>query len=251
MKKILKKILLNFNISVSKLHPERQYPIELEEDEKNFIEFISKNELSMCSKEKLVSTLLSCKNVVKNNISGDFVECGVWRGGNSLIAAFIFNKYQSNKKIYLFDTFEGMTPPTEDEFHLLSKKKSINTFQEYKNKSIQWCGASIDEVKKNFKNLNLLNENIIFIKGDVSQTLMKYNKNIQKISVLRLDTDFYESTKIELKYLYPKVETSGLIILDDYGHWSGSKKAVDEFFEVNNIHPFLIPIDYAARIMIK
>jgi predicted O-methyltransferase YrrM len=112
-----------------------------------------------------------------------------------------------------------------------------------------WAYASIDDVKTNFSNFGLLSTNVKFVEGDVLQTLDQTIPD--KISVLRLDTDWYESTKKEMETLYKKIVPHGVIMIDDYGHWGGSKKAVDEYFNENNNRPFLQYIDYTGRLGIK
>jgi hypothetical protein len=94
------------------------FPVELAEDEKKLINYVLENNLTLVSNERLFATLMSCKYVLENNLEGDFVECGVWRGGNSIIAAGMFKLYNSNKKVYLYDTFQGMTAPTEADIEL-------------------------------------------------------------------------------------------------------------------------------------
>ena len=113
-----------------------------------------------------------------------------------------------------------------------------------------WCYSGIDTVRENLaKHTN--NNNLTLVKGDVSETL-RNDKNIPKsISLLRLDTDFYESTKVELEVLFPLVVKNGLIVIDDYGHWQGQKKAVDDFFIKNNFQPFLFEVDHSCRIFLK
>jgi hypothetical protein len=200
----------------------------------------------MVSRERLFATLMSCKYVLERNIEGDFVECGVWRGGNSIIAAGMFKLYNSHKKVYLYDTFEGMTASTEADVQLATGHTAKEISESINGK---WCYAPLGDVKTNFSNLGLLSENVIFVQGDVLQTLQQ---NIpDKISVLRLDTDWYESTKKEMDTLYNKVARGGVLMIDDYGYWGGSKKAVDEYFDKNGNRPFLQYIDNTGRLGIK
>ena len=155
------------------------------------------------------------------------------------------------KKIYSYDTFEGMPYPGENDFDLKDIKADI-IFNKYKKKEMKWCYSSLDEVKNSIKKNNInLDDDFIFVKGKVEDTL-KVEKNLpQKIALLRLDTDFYESTKIELEILFPKLERGGILIVDDYGHWKGSKKAVDEYFDLKNNFKWFHRIDYASRLYIK
>jgi len=231
------------------------YPIELTEDEKRIIDYVIDNNLTMASRERLFATMMSCKYILENNLDGDFVECGVWRGGNSIVAAWMFKLYNSNKKVYLYDTFQGMTPPTKMDIELNGKRTASEKLAEeelIKDRGFAqnvWCYASLDDVKNNFSKAGLLSANVEFIQGDVLQTLDQTIPD--RIAVLRLDTDWYESTKKEMDVLYEKIIPKGILMIDDYGHWGGSKKAVDEYFEENKNRPFLQYIDYTGRLGIK
>ena len=115
----------------------------------------------------------------------------------------------------------------------------------------EWCYASFADVRQNFEKRGF-NSNIEFVKGDVCKTLDDYFEMLPKnISILRLDTDWYESTKKELETLYPRVSNGGCLIMDDYGHWSGAKKATDEYFDLNGNRPFLSYSDYTGRVAVK
>jgi predicted O-methyltransferase YrrM len=114
-----------------------------------------------------------------------------------------------------------------------------------------WANASIEEVKENFAKLNLLSDNVIFVKGKVEDTLEEAEIIPKVISFLRLDTDWYESTKKELEKLYEKLVTGGILVIDDYGTFDGAKKAVDEYFNKYLPRPFLSLIDNGARIGVK
>ena len=104
-------------------------------------------------------------------------------------------------------------------------------------------------VKKNMASTDYPEENIIYIKGKIEETLPGYIP--RKISILRLDTDWYESTKHELEHLYPILSPGGVLIIDDYGHFAGARKAVDEYFSGLEKPPYMPRIDYSGRIIIK
>ena len=129
-----------------------------------------------------------------------------------------------------------------------------NAIDEYKlNERVnhsEWCYASIEDVQENIKEFSEVSK-INLIKGDIVNTLNIQSNLPKKISVLRLDTDWFESTKKELEVLYPLLSIGGVLIIDDYGHWGGCKKAVDEYFEKIGKKPLLIPSDYTGRICIK
>ena len=104
-------------------------------------------------------------------------------------------------------------------------------------------------MRANFEREHLAGDDVVFRQGDVADTLADASTLPEKISLLRLDTDWYESTKIELETLYPRLAKRGILIIDDYGQWAGQKQAVDEFFAANS--PLLIPVDFGCRIAIK
>lgn len=227
-------------------------PIELTKDEQELFHFVKENDLSMTSNERLFATIMACKYVIERDIPGDFVECGVWRGGNSLLAAGVFKLYNVKRKVYLFDTFEGMTAPTEADKRISDQAPAIEKFKENRKEDRYfWCYAGLDEVQNNFRKAGLLNDNVTFVKGDVLKTLADAGNLPETISVLRLDTDWYESTKAELEILYPRLRFGGILMIDDYGHWAGSNKATDEYFATHGKRPFLQYVDYTGRVGVK
>lgn len=226
----------------------------------NFIAEISKKEseivqsiepYTMTSKSNSWAIIQAIKHIKKNNIQGELVECGVYKGGNIILFKIICDELKINKKIFAYDTFSGMSEPSHNDKDL----KNIDAkyiFEKYKSKNDAWCFADLNDVKSNITKFNLdVSKDFYFIKGKVEDTL-KVKSNIpEKISLLRLDTDFYESTKIELEILYPKLEKGGVLIIDDYGHWKGSKKAVDEYFDIENNFTWMHRINYTSRLLIK
>jgi len=254
LKKIVRKTLNSMGVDIVKIRkkPKVRIPVEIGREEQEIVSHIQKNKLSMVSQERLWATLMACKHVINNNIDGDFVECGVWRGGNSLLAASIFRMYGSDKRVYLFDTFAGMTEPTEEDKRIFKEQSVMDVFKESQRGSYNdWCYASIEDVQNSFLQSGLLTEGVRFIKGDVGQTLEVSDNIPEKISVLRLDTDFYESTKKELEVLYPRLSVGGVLIIDDYGTWAGSKKATDEYFANAGKRPFLQYTDRTGRAAVK
>ena len=227
-------------------------PVELSKQERDIVAYIKQNELSSTSYERLWATAMACKHVMDCNIPGDFVECGVMRGGHAIIAAAMFNLYKSTRKVYLFDTFAGMTTPIEKDKDAATNTLAKSTFNELQRDSHNdWCYASLDDVKANFRNAGLLDDNIIFVQGDVAVTLEVPNNLPERIAALRLDTDWYESTKKELEILYPRLSVGGVLIIDDYGYWAGAREAVDEYFKGYNNRPFLVYNDYTGRAGVK
>jgi O-methyltransferase len=225
------------------------YKLDLTDQETKILNYVFENRLTMGSKDNLAATILAVRYVCKNKLKGDFVECGVWRGGHGIAAALTFNLYSSKNKVICLDTFLGMTKPTDNDFSNHDKLKAITQFNS--NSRIdhnEWCFASYDDVQRNFLQAGVLKDDFELIKGDVAETLPKLSVN--PIVFLRLDTDWYESTKMELKYLWPLLIVNGVLVVDDYGHWQGSKKAVDEFFQSSPTILFHA-LDYTSRSGIK
>ncbi len=252
VKIIIKKILSFFNLEIinKKFHPTKWIPVELSKKERKIIDDCKK--YSMTGELRMSILINLVKLIYKNKIEGDFVECGVWRGGNLILFQKLIKYFSiKNKKIYGYDTFNGMTPPSELDVYYNKKTAQYLMDKEKKNQNLQHtihAICSLNQVKKNI--ISLSKKNCIkLIQGDVKKTL-KINKNLpKKISILRLDTDFYDSTKVELEILYPRIQRGGVLILDDYGEWQGAKKAVDEYFGKNM--PFLHIVDQSCRYCIK
>lgn len=164
----------------------------------------------------------ACRRV--RNIPGDVVECGVWKGANIILA----RKLLPDRVCWLFDTFTGMTLPAEIDVSQGGRVAS-ERYQATLDKG--WCRASLGDVRLNLADAGVLDDDRLrFIVGDVTETLQSPACIPEQIALLRLDTDWYASTKIELDVLYPRLSPGGILIVDDYGHWLGARKAVDEYF---------------------
>jgi O-methyltransferase len=226
-------------------------PIEFSSEDAEIVRHVQQNELSMASTERLYATLMACRHVLDGNIAGDFVECGVWRGGNALIAADLFRRNGSDRRVWLFDTFTGMTEPTKADVRNRDGRLAMIDFvKQRKADHNAWCYASLDDVKDSFQSRGLGSDNIKFVPGDVCATLAVADNLPERIAVLRLDTDWYESTQAELNVLYPRLVSGGVIIIDDYGYWGGARKAVDEYFR-DKPRPFFHYIDDTGRSGVK
>ena len=247
--KMLNKIAGNWNYTFKK--KESTVPVDILSDQKFCVLYEKCKNYTMTSAERMYSLYQSVEYIFKNNIKGDFVECGVWKGGSSMLMALMLSERGiTDKKLYLYDTFEGMSEPSESDMTSTGKNAIDLLQQENKEDSSSvWCYSSIDEVRRNLYSTGFPKENIVFIKGKVEDTI---KENLPgELSLLRLDTDWYESTKIELELLYPLLKEKGVLIIDDFGHWDGAKKAVVEYFEKNKVDPFLFRIDFTGRLMIK
>jgi hypothetical protein len=206
---------------------------------------------TLTTPERVASLVNAINYIVKNNIEGDIVECGVWKGGSSMAAmAALIKQNDVSRDVYLYDTFEGMSEPTENDkvFSGTSAEQMLKS-SDIEDASSVWCYSSIDEVKANVATIGYPDFKIHFVKGKVEDSIPKTIPN--KIAILRLDTDWYESTKHELEHLYPLLVSGGVLIIDDYGHWEGARKAVDEYISIHQLQILLNRIDYTGRIAIK
>ena len=234
-----------FNFEIKKINKKKKSIIELSKTEEKLVKKCL--QYSMTNIERMWSLIQSFHHVRQESLLGDFVECGVWKGGNIILLKKLIEKFNLKKKIYGFDTFEGMVEPSSYDVNY-NNKSAKKMFDEHKNQKIGFAMCSLEEVEKNItKNTSI--DKILLIKGKVENTLKIKNNLPKKISILRLDTDFYESTKIELEILFPRLVKGGVLIIDDYGFWKGSKKAVDEYF--GNYRQFLHYVDHSCRLLIK
>lgn len=250
MKRWLGKIINKAGYSITR-HSKDMYQEYRSENE--FMELYTLCQpYTMTSIERMYSLYKATGYVLNNDIKGDFVECGVWRGGSSmLIAGMMQNRNITDRKIYLYDTFEGMPPPSVKDVDYRGKKaeKLLKKTVHQKETSV-WCLADLAEVSHNMGKTGYPKENIIYVQGKVEDTIPSKVPD-GPIALLRLDTDWYESTMHELVHLYPLLTKNGVLIIDDYGHWEGCRKAVDEYFEKEKVGMLLHRIDYTGRVGVK
>jgi hypothetical protein len=219
--------------------------------EKDFKVIFNKcKDYTLTSRVRMFSLYEAVKYIVNNNIPGDVVECGVWRGGSMMLCAHtLMNLNDFDRKIFLYDTYEGMSKPNSRDITTDGRKNALKMWTRGKKKSRKIFYAPLAEVKKNLSSTSYPQDKLIFIKGKVEDTIPDVMPT--KISILRLDTDLFESTYHELVHLYPRLSNNGILIIDDYGYWKGAKDATDSYFKENNIKIFLSRIDDAGRICIK
>ena len=209
---------------------------------------------TMTDANRIHNLVIATRYIVVNKIQGDFIECGVWRGGSMMaIAKTLLESHEIGRELFLYDTFLGMTPPIFVDVDLAGNKaselmqKEFNSKQgEYKDGVIAY--ASLGDVEAGMRSTGYNMEQINYVQGDVLETLLLSNH--QQIALLRLDTDWYESTKFELQILWPKIATGGVMIIDDYDHWSGCRKAVDEYFTQMEVKPLMMKMS-TGRIIVK
>jgi O-methyltransferase len=202
---------------------------------------------TMTSAERIYGLCLAVDHVARHRVPGAIVECGVWRGGSAMAAARTLDRAGEHERhLVLFDTFHGMTPPAEVDRDLAGRSASALMEREDPASSHVWAASSLEEVRRNLASTGY--ERVDYVEGDVLQTIP--DRAPEEIALLRLDTDWYESTRHELKWLFPRISTGGILIVDDYGHWSGARRAVDEHFREIGSRTFLSPLDYTGRLAV-
>lgn len=188
---------------------------------------------SMIGLKRMENIEFCVKEVIKNNVPGDFIETGVWRGGATiLMRAILYALGETNRTVWVADSFEGLPEPDEDKYEA-DKGDIHHTYKE--------LAVSIDDVKYNFSKYNLLDDQVKFLKGWFKDTLP--TAPIQQLAVARLDGDMYESTMDAITVLYPKLSVGGYLIIDDWGAVEACKKAVIDYRNANNITEEIVDID--------
>jgi O-methyltransferase len=210
---------------------------------------------SMTSLERLQTLVDSVRYVVDKDLPGALMECGVWLGGSVLTMVLTLQDMGvTDRDVYLFDTFEGMTEPTEHDgsrFH----EHALDTWKAAQETGETawpyWFGEQTfteQRVRELVLGTGYPEERVHFVRGRVEETIPDHAP--QELALLRLDTDWYESTQHELLHLYPRLAREGVLIIDDYGHWDGARRAVDEYFTEHG-PVMLTRIDYSGRLVIK
>jgi hypothetical protein len=204
---------------------------------------------TMTTPPRVYALVRAVEYVSARSIPGTFVECGVWRGGSIMaVALTLLRLGVTDRDLYLFDTFTGMTAPTDADIRLSGERAADLLAEESPGADI-WAIAALDQVKEAVLGVGYPEERIHFVQGAVEETLPQSAP--EEIALLRLDTDWYASTKHELVHLYPRLARGGVLILDDYGYWQGARLATDEYLSEHNEPLLLNRIDNTGRIAIK
>ena len=205
---------------------------------------------TMTSPERIIALCEAVRYVDKHKIAGAFVECGVWRGGSSLAAALMFAGLgDGSREFYLFDTFEGMSAPTEFDKRARDAAPAASLLATSDRDEKIWCVSSLEEVRANLSNAGCPMERTHLVEGRVEDTIP--GAAPAEIAILRLDTDWYESTRHELEHLYARLAVGGVLIIDDYGAWEGARRAVDEYIGAGKVQILLNRIDETGRVGVK
>ena len=252
LKRLIKKFLskLNYRIISKNDWSSKVENLIVEASENDLNEFKKIDSISLTSYPNRWSLLQSLNHICENNVEGDIVETGVYKGANLILINNFLYRHNLEKRIYAYDTYSGQPEPSEKDYDIKGTKMT-DKFDDYKKKNIIPVFCSLKEVKNNiskYSNHDL--SKITFIKGKVEETLIDEKNIPKKISLLRLDTDFHDSIKKSLEILYPKLNNGGVLIIDDYGHFKGAQIAVDNFFQ-NKKNIWMHRVDYTCRLIIK
>jgi hypothetical protein len=202
--------------------------------------YVNTNAISMLPLARIDNIRNCIESILDNSVAGDLIETGVWRGGASIFMRGVLKAHDvRDRLVWVADSFEGLPKPDPDQFPLEAKVQSGPVMQ----KAYHNFAVGLEEVKRNFAAYGLLDDQVKFLKGWFKDSLP--TAPIGTLSLMRLDGDFYESTRDSLRHLYDKLSIGGFVIIDDYGEdsWTYCRKAVDEFRTERRIDDPLIAVD--------
>jgi O-methyltransferase len=205
---------------------------------------------------RLQATIDAVRYCARRGVPGAFAECGVWLGGSVLAMLLALQEEgAAPRDVYVYDTFEGMTEPTEHDVSryerpareawdaaLQAGRRAFPEFFEHE-------GFTEDGVRATLLSSGYPEERLHLVRGRVEDTVPR--RAPEQLALLRLDTDWYASTRHELEHLYPRLSPGGVLIVDDYGHWEGARRAVDEYFATQAEPLLFTRVDYTAVIATK
>lgn len=205
---------------------------------------------SMGTSERLYALYQAVRYVEQRAIPGAIVECGVWRGGSAMACALTLRQTGGlQRPLYLYDTFAGMPEPGGRDVDFRGRVAHATWRRLRTGDANEWCLATLDEVRANLLSTGHPEERLHFVRGKVEDTIP--GEAPERIALLRLDTDWYESTYHELVHLYPRLAPGGVLIVDDYGFWRGSREATDQYFKEQGVTMLLTRLDHSARMGVK
>jgi O-methyltransferase len=249
IRKIIKDLVHRTGFDIIRYQPRHEPPKlgDLTELEVKIVQSVKPYTLT--ADERIAALLNAVGYITKQKIPGAIAECGVWRGGSMMaVALALLHHGDSSRQLYFYDTFKGMSEPTERDQSFDGEFARTQLERDPVGTGV-WCRSPIEDVRANVLSTGYPEENLHFIQGKVEETLP--SNRPERLALLRLDTDWYESTKHELNHLFPVLDPRGVLIIDDYGHWKGARQATDEYFSENNLNVYLHRVDYTCRIGVQ
>lgn len=207
---------------------------------------------SMTSPDRMFALYKAVEYLVRAEIPGAIAECGVWRGGSMMLVAETLRVLgDTSRELYLYDTFEGLPKPDEVIDVDIWGNRAIDGWRPHAidERSSTWARAGLEEVRANLLKTGYPEARLHLVKGLVEETLPHLAP--ERIALLRLDTDWYASTRHELEHLFPRLVRNGVLIADDYGHFQGARQAVDEYIGLHKLALLLVRVDYSGRVALK
>jgi O-methyltransferase len=248
MKKTIKGILRRFGFDIVRYRPhDRPETLrDLTNDEVKILELVKPYTLT--SEERIAALINAVGYVTERKIPGAVAECGVWRGGSMMAVALALMQHGDlDRDLYLYDTFEGMVEPTDHDKSYDGQTAQSQLECDPVGTGV-WCRSPIEDVRTNLLSTGYPENKVHFVQGKVEETIPAIRP--QSLALLRLDTDWYESTKHELVHLYPLLDRRSPLIIDDYGHWQGARRAVDEYIAEHELNLYLHRVDYTCRVAV-
>jgi O-methyltransferase len=243
LKRRARRLLDGLGYEITRVQTSPAWPIDFQQRDIDLYTNVAP--YTMTPPEAVAALADGVRYVSATGIGGAIVECGVWKGGSMMaVAMTLLELGETDTDLYLFDTFEGMSAPTGKDVIWTGERADELLARESEDSKL-WARATLDEVRDAVLSIPYPSSKVHFVKGKVEDTVPAEAPD--QIALLRLDTDWYESTKHELVHLYPRLSEGGVLILDDYGWWRGAGRATDEYFEEHGPAPLLVRIDREGR----